>query len=176
MKIKKRRIFIFFLFICIFCLAYLYVKSPVNAQYPVNNYKNYYEYPTQTVAPSYLYNTAYANNYSWSMTKYFGRETAIPTPKINDWTVHPAFGNTVYAVTTEGNSLTIYGTYFSAHTHAGVNFNRTLSMMGSSLYSMPNQTMYQNIGGQSSFISPINYYARQVLQFSPVLHGPILNY
>jgi hypothetical protein len=153
----------------------LYVKTSANAQYQANNYNPYYEYTSQTISPSYLFSNTFSDINSWSYNQYLGRKVAIPTPKIQDWIVQPAFGNTVYAVSNEGNAFTIYGTYFSAHTHAGVNFNRTLSM-GSPLFSTPNQTIYQDRGGQSSYISPINYYARQVLQFSPVLHGPILNY
>lgn len=178
MENKNSGIFLLLLFICIFGLAYLFVNSTANAQYPVNNY---YEYTIPNLTASYLYNNTYSNNYSWSMTQNFGKELIIPTPLMNDWTVQPAFGNTVYAATTKENTLTIYGTYFSAHTHAGVNFNRTLSLGESlysgSLYSMPyiqpSQTMYQSFGGQSSYISN---YARQVLQFSPVLHGPLLGY
>ncbi|MGA1842259.1 MAG: hypothetical protein ACMUIU_16690 [bacterium] len=179
MKIKKNRIFLLFLFVCIFFFEYLYVNLPVNAQYSVPyyydyNYNNYSEYSTQALSPSYFYNIPSTNSYTWSNNQYFGRDINIPTLKINDWAIQPAFGNTVYKVSSDGNSLKIYGTYFSAHTHAGVNFNRTL-FMDSSLYSTANQTMYKNIGGQSSFTSPVNYYARQVLQFSPVLHGPLLN-
>lgn len=172
MRIKNIRIFLL-LFFYIFFIASLFANSPANAQYSANNYYNYYNNTSQTISQPYFYNNMYSNNYSWTENQYFGRDTAIPTLKINDWTLQPAFGNTVYAVSTEGNSLTIYGTYFSAHTHAGVNFNRTL-YLGKSSYSMPNQTMYQNIGGESSYISPVSYYARQVLQFSPVLHGPLL--
>lgn len=176
MENENSRIFRLFFFLFIFCLFYLYFNYPANAQYPANNY---YGYMIPDLAASYLFNTMYSSNYSWSMTQNFGKEINIPTPLINDWTVHPAFGNTVYSATTDGDKLTIYGTYFSAHTHAGVNFNRTLTF-GNSSYSKPytqfNQTIYQNQGGQSSYISPVSYYARQVLQFSPVLHGPILNY
>lgn len=182
MKIKNYRIL---LFMFIFCLIYLYVNTTLNAQYPDNSYyryqynaqNSYYKYNTPYAAPSYLYNTMYSNNYSSSAIQFYETKPNIPAPQIRDWSVHPSFGNTVYAATTEGNTLTIYGTYFSAHTHAGVNFNRTLSMDYNSMpYLQSNQTMYQNIGGQSSYISPVSYYARQVLQFSPVLHGPILNY
>ncbi|MGA1863442.1 MAG: hypothetical protein ACMUHX_00105 [bacterium] len=180
MKIKKSRIYLFVLFICIFCFAYLYVNSSSIAQYSPYNYYNYnnnnyyYEYSTQALSPSYFYGTPYSNSYSWVNDQYYGREINIPTLKINDWSIQPNFGNTVYSVSSNGSSLTIYGTYFSAHTHAGVNFNRTL-FMDSSLSSSANHAMYNNIGGQSSLTSPVSYYARQVLQFSPVLHGPLLN-
>ena len=180
---KNNRIFLLFLFICIYCIVCLFFNFTVNAQYMDNNY---YEYMMPNLASSYFYNnmyvnsnTAYLNNYSWSMTKDFGKGLNIPTLLIDDWTLHPSFGNTVYVASTEGDSLTIYGTYFSAHTHAGVNFNRTLSF-GNSSYSMPyqqpGQTIYQNFGGQSSLSSSLSNYARQVLQFSPVLHGSLLNY
>lgn len=174
MRTKKSRIFLLFLFVCIFCFVLLYVNSPVSAQYSPYNYYNNYNYSTQALLPSYLYNTPYQNSHSWSTNQYSGSKISIPTLEINDWIIQPAFGNTVYAVSTEGSALTVYGTYFSAHTHAGVNFNRKL-FMDSPLFSTANQAMYTNTGGQFSFSSPVDYYARQVLQFSPVLHGPLLN-
>ena len=177
MRIKKSGILLLFLFVYIFCFVFLYVNSPANAQYSASNYYNFYNnynYSTQALSPSYLYNTQYQNNYSWSTNQYSGSKINIPTLEINNWSIQPNFGNTVYSVSSDGGALTIYGTYFSAHTHAGVNFNRQL-FMDSQLFSPANQAMYTNTGGQFSFNSPVDYYARQVLQFSPVLHGPLLN-
>jgi hypothetical protein len=120
----------------------------------------------------------YSNSYSWSNIFNFKKDMVVPTPVHENWLAHPAFGTTFYSLNTSGNSLTIQGTYFSAHTQAGVNFNRTLSF-GNSLNSMPymqpTQNTFGNTGWQQSFSSPVSYYARQVLQFSPVLHGPLLN-
>ena len=179
MEIKNWRRFSFFLFICIFCLAYLYVEPSANAQYPqpYSNQSYDYGYPTTTIGSSYLYNNMYSNNYSWPANFNFGSNPVIPDFANDGWKLRPNFGITVYTATSKGNVLSIQGTYFSAHTQAGVNFNRTVSFDNSlsSMYSMPymqfNQSMLGNLGGQSS----LNSYARQVLQFSPVLHGPLLN-
>jgi hypothetical protein len=171
MEIKNWRRFSFFLSISIFCFAYLYVSPSANAQY-----QQYYDYgyQTTTLGSSYLYNNMYSKNYLWPTN--FGNNPALQNFADDGWILRPNFGLTVYTATSKGNALSIQGTYFSAHTQAGVNFDRTVSFDNSlsSMYSMPymqfNQTMLGNLGGQSS----LNSYARQVLQFSPVLHGPLL--